>query len=288
MRCDDIVSVSFICPECNCQNQIIFNDLEYDESFLNSNDGSAIAFINERFKCENYNYCDNEVSIEGQVENSSVDCMVKSIIYDYVITPKISILISETEEAMMMAEREAEEAEEIETDNSEIINSQGKIGEIEFQKWLDKSGLGYIYVNQEQKTFATLFKGSVKRPDFLVLIDSIGLIAVDVKNFSLSKYDNKSTYTLSMEEELKKTLTFERLFRIPVWYAYAEKDKYSKWSWISALKAVEVGKLKHNKRDSKDFLAIDINKFIEIHDNDDIGKLWTQRHNDLSNISELK
>ena len=54
--------------------------------------------------------------------------------------------------------------------------------EQKFKEWLEYKKYSYIYFDQGQDTFSSLFVNNVKRPDFLVLIDSIGLIAVDVKS----------------------------------------------------------------------------------------------------------
>ncbi|ACZ11989.1 NERD domain-containing protein [Sulfurospirillum deleyianum] len=148
---------------------------------------------------------------------------------------------------------------------------KGKDGEQAFLEWLDQNGFSYLYINQDTDSFPQLFKNHVKRPDFLVLIDSIGLIAVDVKNY---KKHQEKYCPLPYESELKKTLSFERMFRIPVWYAY--KNEESSWLWISALKAVEVGKL-IAKEGQADFLSIKIEDFTEVTSNQDIGKLWEQR-----------
>lgn len=151
------------------------------------------------------------------------------------------------------------------------LNKKGDEAEKSFLKWLDENGFSFLYINQDTESFPTLFKNSVKRPDFLVLIDSIGLIAVDVKNYN--PYKDKY-YGLPYEAELKKTLSFERMFRIPVWYAYSHEDS---WLWISALKAVEVGKILKNKEKKEEFLSICITDFTEVKTNNDIGKLWEQR-----------
>lgn len=58
---------------------------------------------------------------------------------------------------------------------------KGPEGEKRFREWLAQNKLGFVPICQQKETFATLFFGAVKRPDFLVLIDSIGIIAVDTK-----------------------------------------------------------------------------------------------------------
>lgn len=151
---------------------------------------------------------------------------------------------------------------------------QGVEGEDAFAAWLDAQGLGYVYIRQDPGRFAALFQSHVKRPDFLVLIDSIGLIAVDVKNKNLSTFGE---YTVDYDSELKLVLAFERLLRIPVWYAYW--DKQSSWYWISALRAIEAGELRDRKDGKGNFLAIKLEHFAKIQVNQDLGSLYTQRLN---------
>lgn len=165
---------------------------------------------------------------------------------------------------------------------TDIIEEKGKLGEQALNEWLKTNGLSYMYISQSQDTFAPLFQNNVKRPDFFILLDSIGLIAVDVKNYNLSK----GVYTLKLEEELRRVLTFERLFRIPVWYAYfAQDDGKTIWYWISALKAVEVGKVRTNKDTKEDFIAINLEHFERVESNADLGKLYTHR---LTNTNKIK
>ena len=156
------------------------------------------------------------------------------------------------------------------------IALKGEIGERRMNVWLQETGLPYLYINQAKDVFAPLFYGTVKRPDFLVLLEAIGLIAVDAKNYAL----NNGEYTLPLEKELKRVLTFERLFRIPVWYAYFHEGDANNppvWYWISALKAVEVGKVRKNQTTKEEFIAIRLEHFERIERNEDLGKLYTHR-----------
>jgi hypothetical protein len=150
---------------------------------------------------------------------------------------------------------------------------RGEDGEQAMAEWLDNVGLGYLYVAQSPERFAGLFGDDVKRPDFLVLIDSLGLIAVDVKNYTTKGGE----YTLKFEKEVKKVIAFERIFRIPVWYAYLSKGDKRTWHWISALKAIEVGEMRSRRDNGEKFLAIKMKDFVEIRENADLGKLYTQR-----------
>ncbi|MFC1672530.1 hypothetical protein ACFL12_00100 [Pseudomonadota bacterium] len=167
--------------------------------------------------------------------------------------------------------------------NKSIIK-KGAAGEAALNKWLKAQQLSYVAVCQSKKTFSPLFSDEVKRPDFLILFESIGLIAVDVKNYKFSR----GKYTLKLEDELKRSLAFERLFRIPLWYAYCDdsEDQMS-WYWISALKAVEVGEVRTNGKTDEQFLAIDRSEFEHITDASDLAKLYTHRLPGVSKISTI-
>ena len=150
----------------------------------------------------------------------------------------------------------------------------GKDGEEAFAKWLDEEGLGYVWITQTPDTFAARFNGTVKRPDFLVVLESIGVLAIDVKHCTSSNNE----FTLEIDRDLKRILKFERISRIPIWYAFHEKNKVGCWHWISALKIQEEEyDERTNKSTNKDFLVIKKTEFIEISSNDDLGQLYTQR-----------
>lgn len=155
----------------------------------------------------------------------------------------------------------------------------GETGESAFKEWLDGIGISYVAINQSPETFAKLFQHTTKRPDFLVLFESIGMIAVDVKNYTQG---DPRFRTLPYERELKRVLTFERLFRLPVWYAYHIDGR--RWHWISALKALEVGRLiEPNTGDP--FLSIRVEEFLEIGSNEEMGRLFQSRLPTLNNIA---
>ena len=161
------------------------------------------------------------------------------------------------------------------------ITAKGEVGERRLNEWMQAAGLSYLYINQAKEVFARIFHGTVKRPDFLVLLESIGLIAVDAKNYALKR----GVFTLPLESELRRVLTFERLFRIPVWYAYLhEEDGTAIWYWISALKAIEVGVIRTNSKTGEDFVAIKLEHFERIEKNEDLGKLYTHRLPSLNGI----
>lgn len=142
-----------------------------------------------------------------------------------------------------------------------------KNAEQDFLDWLDENKFSYLYINQDIESFSKLFTNQVKSPDFLLLIDSIGLVAVNIMNYTTFKDKHLS---LNYESEFKNTLTFEKLFKLPVWYVYKNNDQ---WLWISALKAIEVGEMKINSGTNEQFLSLNIDHFKIIKSNSDIGKL---------------
>lgn len=169
--------------------------------------------------------------------------------------------------------------------NTTDIEQIGREGEYLFAQWLDENGLGYVAVCQEKAAFARLFKGALKRPDFLVLLDGLGVIAVDVKNCALHEGHE---FTLEYERELKRSVAFERAFRLPVWYAYKQaEDGMTVWYWISAIKAiVEGGVPRPNRKDGTKYLAIDRKHFTRVTQNSDLGGLYTQRLQSYVKVKE--
>jgi hypothetical protein len=147
--------------------------------------------------------------------------------------------------------------------------------------WLKKENLPYVSICQSQQTFAALFAKNVKRPDFFLLFESLGLIAIDVKNYGLP---GESRYTLNLDRELRTSVAFERLFRIPVWYAY--HDDASSWYWISALKAIEVGGRPEHGRNGE-YLSIGRDQFAHITKREDLSKLYTHFLPSTSGLAQL-
>ena len=146
-----------------------------------------------------------------------------------------------------------------------------KNAEQDFLNWLDENKFSYLYINQDIESFSKLFTNQVKSPNFLLLIDSIGLIAVNIINYTTFKDKHLS---LNYESEFKNTLKFEKLFKLPVCYVYKNNDQ---WLWISALKAIEVGEIKTNSETKEQFLSLNIDDFTIVKSNSDICKLWEQR-----------
>ena len=152
---------------------------------------------------------------------------------------------------------------------------QGRRAEACFLEWLQASKLPFLYVDQNQTTFSTLFPAAVKRPDFLLLLNSIGFIAIDVK-YRPVKRPRFTDFRLD-KDDVNLTLAFERIFRIPVWFAFCDEFKTapSEWRWISALKALEVGAWHPRHKDQKPFLGIEVEDCVGVVELQDLGKLFS-------------
>lgn len=157
---------------------------------------------------------------------------------------------------------------------------KGQEGEKALNAWFNQHKLAYVGICQNKDSFASLFQGAAKRPDFLLLLPSLGMIAIDAKNYT----PWCGELTLSLEEELKKALTFERLFRLPLWYAYCDKENMGQnWYWISALKAMEVGEVRNGSKGQ--FLAIKMEHFETIANPKDLAKLYTHTLPSLEKVA---
>lgn len=91
---------------------------------------------------------------------------------------------------------------------------RGHHAEVAFKQWLNSSRLGYMVVDQTPLSVPIGHK-RIKRPDYLVGLLSIGMIAVDVKGRDL--VDGHGIIEL---DEYEGFHFFHRYFSIPVWYAW--------------------------------------------------------------------
>lgn len=159
---------------------------------------------------------------------------------------------------------------------------KGKQGENALNNWFKSQGIGYVAICQAVDTFAPIFANGVKRPDFIMLLEGVGLVAIDAKN----KTSSSGGFTLELTREIKRAIAFERLFRMPLWYAFCDCEAgMTQWYWISALKAVEVGDKKTSSA-GDEFLAIDLCHFEEISEAAHLAKLYTHRFPSHKKASE--
>ncbi len=161
---------------------------------------------------------------------------------------------------------------------------QGKVGEIAFANWLNKNGFGFFEFKQNMKDMADIFKGKVKRPDFFVLLPSMGFIAVDVKHYT----QKEGNFNLGIDKELAPSMEFERLFRLYLWYAVKDVQSDSdEWYFISAYDAIEYGTQKTNSKTGENFLSISMKNFSLIRENKDMHKLFKHRVGSMGALARL-
>lgn len=91
---------------------------------------------------------------------------------------------------------------------------RGAKAERAFQAWLDSSVLPHMYVEQSRLTVPAPLRGKIKRPDYLVGIPGVGLVAFDVKAKTI--YRGNLLFDLP---EVQKLRTFARLFHLTVYFA---------------------------------------------------------------------
>jgi len=91
---------------------------------------------------------------------------------------------------------------------------QGEGGERALQDWLDRSRLAYLFLDQTPLTMPAAHRADIKRPDFLVAVESLGTVAVDAK----AKAFIGRHFVLDASER-RRLDGFESAFGIPVWYA---------------------------------------------------------------------
>jgi len=105
--------------------------------------------------------------------------------------------------------------------------AKGHAAEHTFRRWLDASVLPHLYVEQSPLTVPAPLRGQIKRPDYLVGIPGVGLVAFDVKAKTL--YPEGLIFDL---EEVRKMRVFARLFHLTVYFACLDPAGGSEGCWV--------------------------------------------------------
>ena len=161
---------------------------------------------------------------------------------------------------------------------SETYQEKGDEAETRFKEWLDLQNIPHWYIHQDLSTFSPSLKeyfGS-KRPDFMILIPSIGFIFVDVKSRKMIQGYNK--FPLDAEETMQYS-NLQRNFNFPVWYVISNNEYgYKTWFWISASRVLEIGKRETYTSNitKSDFYGIPISDFIQIAFDDSLDRLFSR------------
>lgn len=150
---------------------------------------------------------------------------------------------------------------------------KGNIGEGCLTTWFRENDIPFFPIKQSPETFAHFFARTGKRPDFFVLIPSLGTIAVDAKNCALS-----NGYFTIGKKEILDALSFEMSTRTAFWFAFLHiQTTMATWYWISTLKGIQAGATRINRFTGEEFLAISLSDFVPMRTRQDFGQLFADR-----------
>lgn len=108
------------------------------------------------------------------------------------------------------------------------LKAKGEKAEAAFRDWLNRSGVGYVYVEQSPLTVPEAHRGRIKRPDYLVGIPHAGMLAFDVK--AKTVYEGRLIFD---RDEIVKQYRFARLFNITCFLACLDLENDGHHWWVS-------------------------------------------------------
>jgi hypothetical protein len=106
--------------------------------------------------------------------------------------------------------------------------AKGEAAEHAFAHWLDASVLPHLYVEQSPLTVPAPLRGQIKRPDYLVGIPGVGLVAFDVK--AKTVYEREGL--IFDLDEVRKLRAFARLFHLTVYFACLDPQGGPDGFWV--------------------------------------------------------
>lgn len=104
---------------------------------------------------------------------------------------------------------------------------RGAAAEADFKRWLDYSGVPYVYATQDIESVPEGFRGRLKRPDYLVGLPFVGNMAFDVKSKTI--YEGCLLFDVA---EVEKLTAFDDLFRISTFFACLDPDGGDRATWF--------------------------------------------------------
>lgn len=105
--------------------------------------------------------------------------------------------------------------------------AKGEEAEHRFRDWLDADVLPHLYIDQTPMSVPAPMRGKLKRPDYLVGVPGIGMVAFDVKVKSI--YADAIIFDL---DEVRKLRTFARVFHLTVYFACLDPAGGSASYWV--------------------------------------------------------
>ena len=129
----------------------------------------------------------------------------------------------------------------------------------------------HIYFEQGVESYSSAFsENQAKRPDFLVLIKYIGLIAVDVKARTIDEdYQN----VFIEEKEVLQLRSFQEISCIPTWIVIMQINATIKnlWYWVNIMDLQKNHVSKNHKTIKKKGYFIPIESCIPIKKSEGIS-----------------
>ena len=105
---------------------------------------------------------------------------------------------------------------------------RGAKAERRFAAWLDASALPHLYVEQSPMTVPVSLRGEIKRPDYLVGIPSVGIIAFDVKSKTIYARDG----LIFDLREVQKLRVFSQRFHVTAFFACLDPEGGPDGYWV--------------------------------------------------------
>lgn len=102
----------------------------------------------------------------------------------------------------------------------------GLLKEIEFKNYLDKNNFPYLYIAQSPEGLdksESLFEKDCKRPDFLVNVNSVTTMFVDVKARTPIKFLEEECFCINVKE-IDSLYNLKNRFNIPLLFAFSFKN----------------------------------------------------------------
>jgi hypothetical protein len=106
--------------------------------------------------------------------------------------------------------------------------ARGLAAESTFRVWLDVSLAPFVYLDQSLLTVPESLRGKIKRPDYLVGVPGVGLVAFDVKSKTI--YPEGIIFDLA---EVQKLRTFAHMFHLSVFFACLDTANGPASYWVN-------------------------------------------------------
>lgn len=110
---------------------------------------------------------------------------------------------------------------------SPALKAKGEQAEQDFRAWLDWSRVAYMYVEQSPLYVPESLRGRIKRPDFLVGVPRVGLMAFDVK----AKQVNDGMLIFD-HAEVEKLALFASMFHLTLHFVCMVGSDDSAQRWV--------------------------------------------------------